>query len=157
MTPMGAKAVLDQIRKILPGLVRREISSRRIMRTLRGAGLHLRTTDFMEEIRQARGVWKGEQWARAAPSTEVYKKGWMVEEDLRYPAKYRVYFDMNIYDTETGITSTRKVSMYTDDLLAPDEWAEHFKEPYEAGMYEITEAIADLHVINVRHNLNQPY
>lgn len=157
MTPIGQKAVLDQIRKVLPGLVRRGISSRRIMSALRGAGLHLRTTDFLYEIREASGVWKAEQWARAAPTTEVFKRGWMREEDLGYPAKYRVFWETEMYDEQTGETWMGKKSMYTDDWLTPEEWEEQFWEQFREIYQEEGIIITKMTLVNVRHNIGEPH
>lgn len=128
-----------------------------IMRTLRGAGLALRTTDFLEEIRQASGVWKAEQWARAAPSLEPFKKGWMREETLDFPAKYRVFWEAEMRDEYTGEVWMGKKSMYTDDLLSPVDWEKQFNQQFKRKYKIEGIEIVSMSLINVRHNIGKPY
>lgn len=157
MTPLVFGILRNQVRKVLPGLVRRGFSFRKIARTLREAGLGYRTANMLSDFREAEGIWLGEKWGRAAPYDEVFKKGWMIEEDLRFPAKYRINFELDTTNIWTGEYELKQVSMFSDQHLSPEGWSEEFMQDFAEGMCDPDTRIDAIHFKLVRHNITEPY
>lgn len=147
----------SQVRKMMPGMVRQGMSFRSIARTLRKYGFGYRTTEMLFDWREAEGIWRGEIWSRAAPTGQVFRKGFMTEIDLRFPAKYRVYFDVEKLNPLTGEIEPEVVSMYTDDLLSPEEWIDQYELRDIKDPSDPNKEIISFQLINVRHNIGEPY
>jgi len=157
MSPLVYGVLRSQVRKMMPGLVKQGLSFRHIARTLRKAGFGYRTTEMLFDWREAENIWRGEIWSRAAPTGQVFKKGFMTEIDLRFPAKYRVYFAVEKFDPITGELRPDVVSLYTDDLLSPDEWIDQYKLRDPSDVTDPDSQIVSFQLINVRHNIGVPY
>lgn len=60
----------------------------------------------------------------------------MTDEHFRRARKYRYIFSGQIEDTKLGTIEWKMFSMYSDDLMSPDEVKRKFEEAYYKDMYE---------------------
>ena len=74
------------------------------------------------------------------PSDLPFNESVMTQESFRRARKYRYVFSGQIENTKTGVVEWKMFSMYSNDIMSPDdikrqfEW-EYFKDRYENSIH----------------------
>jgi hypothetical protein len=106
------------------------ISANQIIRLVRGQGGGYQRSQMLDDIRTAAGKAKNQYWVEQLNSNDVVPDGLMVNKNLNYPARYRVYGNFAYYDNTTDDYYTVTKSFYTDDLASVGSWSDDFQSTY---------------------------
>jgi len=117
------KAIIDR-------LAPTGISANQIIRLVQGQGGGYQRSQMLDDIRTAAGKAKNQYWVERLNSNDVVPDGLMVNKNLNYPARYRVYGNFSYYDNSTDDYYTVTKSFYTDDLANVGSWSDDFQSTY---------------------------
>lgn len=117
-------------RAIIDRLAPSGLSANAIIRIARGQGGGYQKSQMLDDIRAATGKAKNQYWVENLTSNQVVPDGLMVNKDLGYPAKYRVYGNFSYYDELSDNYFTTTKSFYTDDLASVGSWSDEFQSAY---------------------------
>jgi len=144
-------------RLMIPDLIRRGLGSNAIIRELANITGTWRRSVMLQDIRQFSGLMKLERAVRALSPDRLPTKAHMVESDLRRARKYRVYGTLTVENTETGETTTKTVSMYTNDLKSKTEWENDYLDPHRLQGYTQGITLQGLEIKSIEHNKGFAY
>jgi len=117
------KAIIDR-------LAPTGIGTNALIRIVRNQGYGYNAQEMGEDIRAANGKFKNEYWVRKLNNNQVVPENLMVNRNLNYPAKYRVYGTFSYYDNVSDDYFDVTKSFYTDDLTTKGAWVDDFTDTY---------------------------
>lgn len=144
-------------RNIILAQAKENISANQIIKNFRALGGSMRRQDALGLIRSVRNFVKYQPQISALPGNNTVPKGWLFDQDLARPYKYRVYVDATYLDPITGEEFTEVRSFYTNDYLKKDDYAADFYE--NAPRLETTPyyTLIGVNVTGGEHNAGMPY
>ena len=116
---------------LIRGFIKKGLSSRGIMRSLRGQGLSFRTTDMLASLRTFRGIWKFQEQIERLIPERMIPRAFLIEQKMGRGAAYRYFGEATFQMKSTGEIITRPVSWYSNlaDIKreVTDEWVADFQ------------------------------
>ena len=144
-------------RALIPEMIKKGYSATRYYNEAVKAGTFYRKQTFLADWREFSGLMKKEKAVRSTPGYAKPKKGVMVEVPFRKEQKYRVFADAKIGKVGEGVSETRVVSFYTDELNTLDEWKQDYQDWVMRNKYKPDEYIDSLDIRAIEHNAGKDY
>jgi hypothetical protein len=113
------KAIIDR-------LAPSGLGTNALIRIVRSQGYGYNTKKMGEDIRSAQGRVKYQYFIEKLNNNELISESLMVQKDLGYPAKYRVFGNFTYYDPIADDYYTEIKSMYTNDYAKKGAWQDEW-------------------------------
>jgi len=123
----------------------------------RRSGGGYRRQDMLSDIRAITGRVKMQTQVENLAVGVSVPKHLMVNTDLGFPYKYRVYGESTYFDEELETEVIKTSSFYTDDLDTIETWEGDFVGFYEGQYSENNQTLRQFKVKGVEHNRGYSY
>lgn len=144
-------------RAFIPSWVKLGFGANAITRELKSFGLSYRRINMLKDIRELSGLMKMEKYISKLSDIVVIPKFGLVETELNRDRYYRVFAELEVHNTTTGLNEKRTLSWYDDELKSKSQWIKEFLEEQEEGKYAENEEIVGISIRSVEHNAGWRY
>jgi len=133
------------------------LSAGSMIKLAKVSGGSYRRIDMLSDIRTFNNRRIHENAIRAMPAGATVPQGYMSEEVLKQPRRYRIFGDAIYQDKRTGVMYIKKVSMYSDDLSDNLDYAHSFIEYQPLSETDPTVVAIDFNQTGLSHNKGWSY
>lgn len=142
---------------IINKLAPQGIGANEIIRIARSFGGGYRRTEMLADIRTSGQRFMNQYFVEKTASNEVIPQGLMVEKDLGYDAKYRIYGNYSYYDEESDDYFEETKSFYSDDLTQKGKWEDDFVSAFDESYLSEGKEFIAFNITGVEHNTGYDY
>lgn len=142
---------------LIRGFIRKGLSSRGIMSTLRGQGLRFRTTDMLASLRTFRGIWKFQEQIERLIPERMIPRAFLIEQKMGRGAAYRYFGEATFRMKTTGEIITRPVSWYSNLADIKREIADEWIADFQFDSTNPDEDLLDVQIKQAYHDPDFPY
>ena len=142
---------------LIRGFITKGLSSRGIMRSLRGQGLSFRTTDMLASLRTFRGIWKFQEQIERLIPERMIPRAFLIEQRMGRGAAYRYFGEATFRNIDTGETFHKPVSWYSNLADRKQLIEEEYLDDYPTDAYDPSVEMVGVNVKQVIHDPDFPY
>ena len=142
---------------LIRGFIKQGLSSRGIMRTLRGQGLRFRTTAMLASLRTFRGIWKFQEQIERLIPERMIPRAFHIEQKMGRGAAYRYFGEASFRNIETGDIFTKPVSWYSNFAEQKRLIEEEYLDDFPTDAYDPSIEMIGVELKQVMHDPDFPY
>ena len=128
-----------------------------MIRILRGQGATYHNQTMRDDARVLTGRVKYHEAIKNLTGNQVVGRGWMVEAQLKQPAKYRVFGEAEYWNPVTNQMDTKLKSFYTNDLKKKEWYESDFLEYQPVSETDPETRYYSFNQVGMEHNKGWDY
>lgn len=138
-------------RMMIPDFVRKGFGANAALNYFRAAGGSIRRQDWLTWYREERGFMKNQPNLERIRAETIVPKAFMTETDLGRPYNYRIFYEVDYVDPETGEVETKWISYYSDEFESSGLGIEEFDRDRRREDYRSRQVIDKYTLKGVQH------
>ena len=142
---------------LIRGFIKKGLSQRGIMRSLRGQGLRFRTSEMLPALRFFRGTFKFQFHIEKILPESLIPRRLVIEQIMERGAAYRYFGEASFRSNTTGEITTRTVSWYSDLADVKREITDEWVADFQYDSTNPDEELLGVELTHVYHDPEFPY